>query len=105
MSSLAPPCSAAAGRTRNHTAAKNPHGLTLNESLDLLVVTSTVDPADMQQAGETITFVEASTRKLLATHKISDKPSPSGEAPVEIAFAPIRTPHAAYGANMLGGSL
>ncbi len=84
---------------------KNPHGLTLNDSLDLLVVTSTVDPADMQRAGETITLVEASTGKLLATQKVSDKPSPSGEAPVETAFIPKRTPQTAYITNMRGGRL
>lgn len=84
---------------------KNPHGLTLNDGLDLLIVTSTVDPADMTRAGETITLVEASTGKLLATQKVSNKPSPSGEAPVETAFVPKRTPQTAYVTNMGGGTL
>jgi DNA-binding beta-propeller fold protein YncE len=84
---------------------KNPHGLTLNESLDLLLVTSTADPADMSKAGETITLVQASTGKLLSTLKVSDKPSPSGEAPVETAFVPGREPQTAYVTNMIGGAL
>jgi hypothetical protein len=84
---------------------KNPHGLTLNEALDLLVVTSTVDPADFKQAGETVTFIEASTGKIVSTEKVSDKPSPSGEAPVETAFVPGRAPQMAYVTNMLGGTL
>lgn len=84
---------------------KNPHGATLNESLDLLIVTSTVNPADFKQAGETITLVQASTGKLLATHRVSEKPSPAGEAPVETAFVPRRKPQTAYITNMLGGTL
>jgi DNA-binding beta-propeller fold protein YncE len=84
---------------------KHPHGLTLNEALDLLVVTSTVDPANFKDAGETITFIQASTGKLVATHKVSNKPSPAGEAPVETAFIPKHAPQTAYVTNMLGGTL
>jgi DNA-binding beta-propeller fold protein YncE len=84
---------------------KNPHGLTLNEKLDLLVATSTVDPADFKIAGETIALIQASTGKLLATVKVSDKPSPAAEAPVESAFVPGRDPETAFITNMLGHSL
>lgn len=84
---------------------KYPHGLTLNETLDLLVVTSTVNPADMKEAGETISLIQASTGKLVATHKVSNKPSPAGEAPVETAFVPGATPQTAYITNMLGGAI
>ncbi|MBL1258758.1 YncE family protein [Methylocystis sp. Sn-Cys] len=84
---------------------EHPHGLTLNESLDLLVVTSTVDPADFSKAGETITLVQASTGKLLATQKVSEKPSPTAEAPVETAFVPKKSPQTAFVTNMLGGTL
>ncbi|PPD43100.1 MAG: hypothetical protein CTY15_10900 [Methylocystis sp.] len=84
---------------------KHPRGLTLYEPLDLLVATSTVNPADFKQAGETIALIQASSGKLIATHKVSGKPSPSGEAPVETAFVPRRAPHTAFITNMLGGSL
>jgi DNA-binding beta-propeller fold protein YncE len=84
---------------------KNPHGLTLNETLDLLVVTSTVDPSDFKSAGETITFIQASTGRLVETRKVSNKPSPAGEAPVETAFIPRRAPQTAFITNMLGGAL
>ncbi len=84
---------------------KHPHGLTLYEPLDLLIATSTVDPVDFKDAGETIALIQASTGKLIATHKVSKKPSPSGEAPVETAFVPRRAPHTAYITNMLGGTL
>jgi DNA-binding beta-propeller fold protein YncE len=84
---------------------EHPHGLTLNESLDLLMVTSTVDPADFSKAGETVTLAQASSGKLLATLKVSDKPSPAAEAPVETAFIPGRAPQTAFITNMLGGTL
>lgn len=88
-----------------HPFIEHPHGLTLNESLDLLVVTSTVDPADLSKAGETITLVQASSGKLLATQKVSEKPSPAAEAPVETAFVPRKAPQTAFVTNMLGGTL
>jgi DNA-binding beta-propeller fold protein YncE len=84
---------------------KNPHGLTLNESLDLLIATSTVDPADFSKAGDTITLIEASTGKLLATHRLSEKPAPAAEAPVETAFVPKRAPQTVFVTNMHGGTL
>lgn len=84
---------------------KHPHGLTLNEKLDLLVATSTVNPSDFKQAGDTIALIEASTGTLRATHKVSNKPSPGAEAPVETAFIPNREPPTAYITNMLGGTL
>jgi DNA-binding beta-propeller fold protein YncE len=84
---------------------KNPHGLTLSEDLDLLIVSSTVDPADFSKAGETVTLVEASSGRLLATQRLSEKSSPAAEAPVESAFAPRRREPALFVTNMLGGTL
>jgi DNA-binding beta-propeller fold protein YncE len=59
----------------------------------------------MKDAGETITIVEASTQKILSTHKLSDLPSPSGSAPVETAFIPGRNLQTAYITTMFGGAL
>lgn len=84
---------------------KHPHGLTLNENLDLLIATSTVNPSDFKEAGDTIAFIEASSGTLRATHRVSNKPSPAAEAPVETAFIPNREPRIAYITNMLGGTL
>lgn len=84
---------------------KYPHGVTLNDELDRLFVTSTVNPKDMKDAGETVTVIEASTQKVLSTHKLSTKASPSGEAPVEVAFVPGRKPQLAYITNMFGAAL
>ncbi len=52
-----------------------------------------------------ISAVEASTGKVLGTYKVSKKPSPSGEAPVEILFVPGANPPVAYITNMYGGTL
>ena len=84
---------------------KYPHGLTLHDALDRLLVTSTVNPSDLKDAGETLSIVEASSGRLLSTHKLSDKPSPSGAAPVESSFIPKRTPQTAYVTNMFGATL
>jgi len=81
-----------------------PHGITLNEKIDRIMVTSTVSP-DGKQAGETITVIEASSGKVLSTHKVSNKPSPSGVAPVEVIFAPHSDPPMAYIDNLYGGTL
>jgi len=69
------------------------------------MITSTVRASDLGDAGETVTVIEASSGKVLSTHKVSNKPSPSGEAPVELAFLPGSNPPVAYITNMYGGSL
>ncbi len=85
--------------------AKYPHGLAVRSSIDRMLVTSTVRPSDLGDAGETITVIEQSTGKVLGTKKVSNKPSPSGEAPVEVLFVPGADPPIAYVTNMYGGSL
>ncbi|MGF1759576.1 hypothetical protein L4D76_16840 [Photobacterium sagamiensis] len=82
-----------------------PHGIALNSSIDRLLVTSTVRASDLGDPGETITVIQASTGKVLSHLKVSDKPSPSGEAPVEILFVPGTNPPVAYITNMFGNSL
>lgn len=82
-----------------------PHGIAINSEIDRLLVTSTVRASDLKDPGETITEVEASSGKVLAHYKLSNKPSPSGEAPVEILFVPNSNPPVAYISNMFGNSL
>ncbi len=82
-----------------------PHGIAVHGGIDRLLVTSTVRPSDLGDAGETITVIEASTGKVLSTHKVSTKTSPSGEAPVEILFMPGSNPPMAYITNMFGSTL
>ena len=84
---------------------KYPHGISLHNGIDRAIITSTVRPSDLGDPGETVTVLEASTGKVLSTHKLSRKPSPSGEAPVEVMFMPGANPPLAYITNMFGGTL
>lgn len=81
-----------------------PHGLAVHSGIDRVLVTSTVQP-DLQNPDEIITVLQASTGKIMGTHKLSNKSSPSGEAPVEILFVPNSEPPVAYVTNMFGNSL
>jgi DNA-binding beta-propeller fold protein YncE len=82
-----------------------PHGIAVHNGIDRLLLTSTVRATDLGDAGETITAIEASTGNVLSTYKVSNKPSPAGEAPVEILFVPGSNPPVAYVTNMFGGTL
>jgi len=81
-----------------------PHGIALNSDIDRLLVTSTIK-GDLTEPGETISVVEASSQTPLGSIKLSDKPSPSGEAPVEILFVPDSDPATAYINNMFGHAI
>ncbi len=81
-----------------------PHGIAIHNGIDRLLVTSTVKP-DMSDAGESITVLEAASGKVLSTHKVSSKPSPSKAAPVEVMFSPNTDPPVVHITNMLEGTL
>ncbi len=87
------------------TFIRYPHGIGLQEDINRIMVTSTVRPSDLGDAGETVTVIEATSGKVLSTHKLSDKPSPSGSAPVEAVFVPHANPAMAYVATMFEGKL
>ena len=80
------------------------HGIAIHDGIDRILITGTIKH-DLTDPGETITVIEASTGKPLNSHKVSDKPSPSGVAPVEILFIPGTTPPVAYVTNMFGASV
>ncbi len=82
-----------------------PHGISLREDIDRIIVTSTDPPDGKGQPGETVTVIEASSGEVLSSHKVSNKPSPSGEAPVEVVFIPHSSPPMAYIDNIYGGTL
>lgn len=81
-----------------------PHGLAVHSGIDRILVTSTVRH-DLKDPGEHVSVIEASTNKVLGAIKVSEKPSPSGEAPVELLFVPKSDPPVAYLTNMFGHSL
>ena len=82
-----------------------PHGITVHNGIDRLLVTSTLRPSDMGEPGETVTVLEASSGKVLSTHKVSLKPSPSKAAPVEVMFSHGAEPPVAHITVMLEGTL
>jgi len=82
----------------------NPHGLGVDTGIDRIIVTSTIK-ADLTGPGETVSIVKASTLEPLGTIKLSTKPSPSGEAPVEILRAPGDGPPTFLVTNMFGGTV
>lgn len=81
-----------------------PHGIAVNSAIDRILVTSTITP-DLQKPAETVSVIEASTHKLLGEVRMSDAPSPSGVAPVEILFAPKAKTPTAIVTNMFGNAL
>ncbi|NOT22699.1 MAG: YncE family protein [Nitrospiraceae bacterium] len=82
-----------------------PHGITIHNGIDRVLITNTVKPGNMTEAGETVTVLEASTGKVLSTHKISSKPSPAKSAPVEVMFAPNADPPVVHITNMFEATL
>ena len=82
-----------------------PHGISLNDAIDRMIVTSTVRPSDLGAPGETVTVIEASSGKVMSTHKLSNQPSPSGVSPVEAVFLPESNPPLAYVNNMFGNTV
>ncbi len=81
-----------------------PHGIAIHNGIDRVLVTSTVKP-DMSDMGESVTVLEASTGKVLSTHKVSTKTSPSKAAPVEVMFAPNANPPVVHITNMMEATL
>lgn len=87
------------------TPVPYPHGIAIHEGIDRMLLSSTVRASDLADPGEEIAVFKASTGEFLSRHKVSNKDSPSGEAPVEILFVPGSDPAVAYITNMYGGSL
>jgi len=81
-----------------------PHGIAIHNGIDRILITSTVRP-DMSEAGDTVTVLEASTGKVLSTHKIGSKPDPAKSAPVEVMFSPKANPPVVHITNMMEGTL
>ena len=80
---------------------KYPHGIGLNEDIDRMIVTSTVHPTNLSDAGETVTVIKASTGEVLSTHKVGG----AGSSTVEAVFVPHANPPTAYINTMFEGKL
>ncbi len=82
-----------------------PHGVAVHTGIDRGLVTSTVRASDLGDAGEVVSVFQPSTKKVLGQIKLSNKPSPAGEAPVELLFVLGANPPVVYSTNMFGASL
>ncbi len=87
------------------TPVPYPHGIAIHEGIDRMLLSSTVRASDLADPGEEIAVFKASSGEFLSRIKVSNKESPSGEAPVEVLFVPGSDPVVAYITNMYGGSL
>ena len=81
-----------------------PHGIGLNDQINRIVIANTVSP-DLSEPEETVTVLNARSGKVLSTHKMSEKSSPTGVAPVEAVFLPKSNPARLYITNMFGNTL
>jgi hypothetical protein len=81
-----------------------PHGLGIDAGIDRIVVTSAAK-GNLTDPDEVVSIVRASTLEPLGTIKLSTKPSPSGEAPIEILRAPGDGPPVFLVINMFGATL
>jgi len=83
----------------------HPHGIGINDEINRIVIANTVHPTNFSIAEETVTVLNATSGKVLSTHKLSEKPSPSGSAPVEAVFLPKAHPARVYINTMFGNTL
>ncbi|MGH7184152.1 MAG: YncE family protein, partial [Nitrospiraceae bacterium] len=81
-----------------------PHGIAIHNGIDRVLITSTVKP-DMSEAGDTVTVLQASTGKVLSTHRVTSQSAPAKIAPVEVMFGPNADPPVVHITNMLEGTL
>lgn len=81
------------------------HGIAIHDGIDRILVTSTVRASDLGDAGDSLSVLKASTGEVLGTVRVSSKPEPGGDAPVEILFVPGANPPVAYITNMFGNAL
>ena len=70
-----------------------------------MIVTSTVNPTDLKDAGDTVAIIQPSTGKVLSSHRLSEQTEFKGESPVEAVFLPLAEPALAYINTMFAGKL
>ncbi len=77
-----------------------PHGVALHPGLDRLIVTNLGSFGNFR---EMVTVVEASTGRVLSSHKVSRELSPSGSGPTDVLFVRRHDPAIAYINVAFGG--
>lgn len=82
-----------------------PHGITVRDDFGRVLVTSTANPADPTQFGDSITELDLATGEVVAVHPTADAGSEAPSGPVEIFLVPHAEPPVAYVTNMVQGDL
>lgn len=81
-----------------------PHGISANEELGLLLVTSTIHPDLTSGVGNTVTFIDLKTDEVMTTQLVADSHE-EATAPVEVLMLRDGLPPYALTTTMLGGDV
>jgi hypothetical protein len=81
-----------------------PHGISANEDLGRLMVTSTIHPDLSTGVGNTVTSIDLATNEPVQTYLVADSPSDL-TAPVEVLLLRDDLPPYALTTTMLGGDI
>jgi len=87
------------------TKHRYPHGMDVRDDLGLALVTSTINGETGTDPGEHLDVIDTRSNKVIDSVRVSSKPSPANEAPVEVLFVPGSQPAVAYVTNMNGNTL
>lgn len=81
-----------------------PHGISVNESRNLMMVTSTIHPDLTSGVGNSTTLIDLTTYDLIKTYTVADSPTVMS-APVEVLLLRGEFPQYALATTMLGGDI
>ncbi len=81
-----------------------PHGISINESRNLMMVTSTIHPDLTSGVGNTTSLIDLTTYDILKTYTVADSPTDMS-APVEVLLLRGEFPQYALATTMLGGDI
>jgi DNA-binding beta-propeller fold protein YncE len=81
------------------------HGISANEDLGILMVTNTINPADLaSEVGNTVTAIDMATNDVRSTHLVADNPQDLSQ-PVEVLLTRDDLPPFALVTTINGGDI
>jgi hypothetical protein len=83
---------------------KHAHGISANEDLGILMVTSTVHPDLVSEVGNTVAAIDMTTNKVRSTHLVADSPEDLSQ-PVEVLLTRDDLPPFALVTTVNGGDI
>jgi hypothetical protein len=83
---------------------KHAHGISANEDLGILMVTSTVNPDLVSEVGNTVTAIDMATNDVRSTHLVADSPEDLSQ-PVEVLLTRDDLPPFALVTTVNGGDV